>query len=55
MDNYFLAIVAALVLGMVVMMFKYAKYIHKLPNIENKDDAPAPPKPDNLDEEGKGP
>ncbi len=55
MDELFVAVVVLLLLGMVVMMFKYAKYIHNLPKTENKGDAPAPPKPDSLDEEDKGP
>ena len=55
MDELFLAVVGALLLGMIVMMFKYAKYIHNLPKTENKGDAPVPPKPDSPDEKDKGP
>ena len=39
MNDIFLGVVVLLLLGMIIMMFKYAKYIHTLPNLpktENK-------------------
>jgi len=35
-NEIFLGVVVLLLLGMVIMMFKYAKYIHNLPKTENK-------------------
>ena len=49
MNELFLAIVVALLLGMIVMMFKYAKYIHKLPKTETKGDMDEPPSSDSSD------
>ena len=37
MNEIFLGVVVILLLVMIVMMFKYAKYIHNLPKTENKD------------------
>ncbi|MGV7221297.1 MAG: hypothetical protein ACQ9MH_07220 [Nitrospinales bacterium] len=39
MNEIFLGVVVLLLLVMIVMMFKYAKYIHNLPKTENKDSA----------------
>lgn len=36
MNDLFLAVVAILVIGMMVMMIKYAKFIHKQPKIEEE-------------------
>jgi zona occludens toxin (predicted ATPase) len=36
-NEIFLGFVVLLLLVMIVMMFKYAKYIHNLPKTENKD------------------
>ncbi len=49
MNELFLAIVVALLLGMIVMMFKYAKYIHNLPKTESKGDIEEPPSSDSSD------
>jgi hypothetical protein len=35
-NEIFLGVVVLLLLGMIIMMFKYAKYIHNLPKTENK-------------------
>jgi zona occludens toxin (predicted ATPase) len=36
-NEIFLGVVVLLLLAMIVMMFKYAKYIHNLPKTDNKD------------------
>ncbi len=43
MNELFLVLVVFLLVGMVVMMFKYARYIHSLPKTEGKADDAEPP------------
>ena len=57
MNDIFLGVVVLLLLGMIIMMFKYAKYIHTLPNLpktENKNlnkDESSESEPSDTDEE----
>jgi F0F1-type ATP synthase assembly protein I len=52
-NEIFLGVVVLLLLGMIIMMFKYAKYIHNLPKTENKkipsDEHPESKVPDDKD------
>ena len=54
MNEFLLAVVVVLLLGMIVMMFKYAKYIHSLPKSQIKTKTDEPPGSDSPDKEDKG-
>lgn len=54
MNDLIMGVVVLLLVGMVVMMFKYARYIHTLPGKESKRDEDESPDSASHENEDKG-